>query len=64
MKLGIYKMLRKYDNEFRQMYEAIKGGESSLKVIDERLSLFESEGIGVIGISYYLSKYIRKKSNI
>ncbi len=54
-------MLDKYANEFKRMHEEIRKRRNPLEVIKEHLHLFESEGIGAIGIAHYLGEYISKR---
>ncbi len=54
-------MLDRYENEFERMYEEIRKRRNPLEVIKENLHLFESEGIGAIGIAHYLGKHILKR---
>ena len=54
-------MLNRYENEFERMYEEIRNKRNPLEVIKEHLHLFESEGIGAIGIAHYLGEFILKR---
>ncbi|MCK4647339.1 hypothetical protein KAT24_00210 [Candidatus Pacearchaeota archaeon] len=55
-------MLKRYNNEFGRMYEELKNKRNPLEIINERIHLFESDGIGAIGIAYYLGAYIKEKA--
>ena len=55
-------MINRYTQEFEEMYERIIGNrESPSQVINEYISNFGNEGVGVIGISHYLGEYISKR---
>jgi hypothetical protein len=55
-------MIKKYANEFEEMYEKIfTKKKSPLNVIGEYVPTFEDEGIGTIGIAHYLGEYISKR---
>lgn len=57
-------MLNKYNKEFKDMYRKIVADrENPLDVIKKNFHLFEKSELGVLGVSYYLSEYIKQKSN-
>lgn len=55
-------MLNKYNREFKEIYKKmVADRENPLDVIKENFHIFEKSELGILGVSYYLSEYVKQK---